>query len=88
MWRVGLALYAKAGGVPWKLSDTDPETAYIGISSAVRPPSRSAQLSVRVYLYEPERRKGVRVVMADLNDQPNGTFANAVGSSTRIGLRA
>ncbi len=34
MWRIGLALYAKAGGVPWKL----PETAYIGISYAVRPP--------------------------------------------------
>lgn len=37
MWRLGLAIYAKAGGVPWKLSDTDPETAFIGISYAVRP---------------------------------------------------
>ena len=37
MWRIGLALYAKAGGVPWKLADTDPETAYIGVSYAVRP---------------------------------------------------
>jgi hypothetical protein len=37
MWRIGLALYAKAGGVPWKLADTDPETAHIGISYAVRP---------------------------------------------------
>ena len=37
MWRIGLALYAKAGGVPWKLSDADPETAHIGISYAVRP---------------------------------------------------
>lgn len=37
MWRIGLALYAKAGGVPWKLADSDPETAYIGISYAVRP---------------------------------------------------
>lgn len=38
MWRIGLALYAKAGGVPWKLAETEPETAYIGISYAVRPP--------------------------------------------------
>ncbi len=38
MWRIGLALYAKAGGVPWKLAEADPETAYIGISYAVRPP--------------------------------------------------
>ena len=37
MWRIGLALYAKSGGVPWKLADSDPETAYIGISYAVRP---------------------------------------------------
>jgi hypothetical protein len=38
MWRIGLSLYVKAGGVPWKLAETDPETAYIGISYAVRPP--------------------------------------------------
>lgn len=37
MWRIGLALYAKAGGVPWKLAEADPETAYIGISYAIRP---------------------------------------------------
>jgi hypothetical protein len=36
MWRIGLALYVKASGIPWKLAETDPETAYIGISYAVR----------------------------------------------------
>ena len=28
MWRISLAIYAKAGGVPWKLADSDPEAAY------------------------------------------------------------
>ncbi len=36
MWRIGLALYAKAGGVPWKLADVAADTAYIGISYALR----------------------------------------------------
>lgn len=37
MWRIGLAIYTKAGGIPWKLADMDSETAYVGISYAVRP---------------------------------------------------
>jgi hypothetical protein len=37
MWRLGIAIYCKAGGVPWKLADTDPDTAYVGLSYAVRP---------------------------------------------------
>ena len=43
MWRIGLALYVKAGGVPWKLAESDPETAYIGISYAVRPAESDRQ---------------------------------------------
>jgi hypothetical protein len=39
-WRLGTALYAKAGGVPWKLdthrTPLNPSTAYIGLSYAVR----------------------------------------------------
>jgi hypothetical protein len=35
MWRIGIALYVKAGGVPWKLADPDPEMAFIGLSYAM-----------------------------------------------------
>lgn len=37
MWRLGIALYCKAGGVPWKLANATPEAAFIGLSYAVRP---------------------------------------------------
>jgi len=35
-WRLSIALYCKAGGIPWKMANTDPETAYIGLSYAIR----------------------------------------------------
>jgi hypothetical protein len=41
MWHLGIALYTKAGGVPWKLADADPELAYVGLAYALKPPSSS-----------------------------------------------
>jgi hypothetical protein len=35
-WRLGIALYAKAGGVPWKMDPISPDTAFIGLSYALR----------------------------------------------------
>jgi len=36
MWRLGIALYSKAGGVPWKLAETEADTAFVGLSYAIR----------------------------------------------------
>ena len=36
MWRLGIALYTKAGGIPWALAHARPDTAYIGIDYAIR----------------------------------------------------
>lgn len=36
MWRLSIALYVKAGGVPWKLASTNAETAFIGLSYSTR----------------------------------------------------
>ena len=35
-WRLAIALYTKGGGVPWKLAETRPGTAYVGIGYALR----------------------------------------------------
>jgi hypothetical protein len=42
MWRLSIALYCKAGGVPWKLADAPDDTAFVGLSYAIRPQSEGA----------------------------------------------
>lgn len=36
MWRQSIALYCKAGGIPWKLADVEPGTAYVGLGYTVK----------------------------------------------------
>ena len=36
MWHLGIAVYSKITGVPWKLANMPTDTAYIGMSYAIR----------------------------------------------------
>lgn len=42
-WRLGIALYTKAGGTPWVLAEVEPDTAFIGIDYALRAGDEAAQ---------------------------------------------
>ena len=35
-WRLGVALYTKAGGVPWKMEPIQANTVFVGVSYAIR----------------------------------------------------
>lgn len=69
MWRLGIAIYCKSGGVPWKLADVRPESAYIGLSYAMKrvPSGRTRFITCCSQVFD-EDGSGLEFLAYETND--------------------
>ncbi len=70
-WRLAIAAYTKAGGIPWKLADTSPNTMFVGIGYALRSTGRKRFAIGAAQVFD-ERGAGLQFV-GSLAAEDDGT---------------
>lgn len=66
-WRLGIALYAKAGGTPWRLVPATTDTAYVGLSYAIRGGTRDRFVTCCSQVFDADGG-GMEFVAYDVGD--------------------
>jgi hypothetical protein len=66
-WRLGIALYAKAGGTPWRLVPAMTDTAYVGLSYAIRGGTRDRFVTCCSQVFDADGG-GMEFVAYDVGD--------------------
>lgn len=70
-WRLAIAAYTKAGGVPWKLAETTPNAMFVGIGYALRKTGRQRFAIGAAQVFD-ERGAGLQFV-GSLASEDDGT---------------
>jgi hypothetical protein len=66
MWWLGLALYVKGGGVPWKLVQGSPDTAFVGLSYGISNRAASGRIIMGCSQVFNENGEGLKFLLHPL----------------------